>query len=69
MITLRGLTIGERIESGRGRVAGRLALLGGVIYERRGSGEWRRVKDQARGRTKFNEADGRRRHGAWPSRK
>ena len=69
MITLRGLTVRERIESGRGRVVGKLALLDGVIYERRSNGEWRRIKDQARGRSKFDEADGKRQRGEWPSRK
>jgi Mrr N-terminal domain len=69
VIILRGLTVRERIESGRGRVIGKLALLDGVIYERRSNGEWRRVKDQARGRSKFDEADRKRRRGEWPSRK
>jgi Mrr N-terminal domain len=69
VITLSGLTIRERIESGRGRVVGKLALLDGVIYEKRGNGEWRRVKDQARGRSKFGEVDAKRRRGEWPSRK
>ena len=69
MINLRKLKVAEQIESGRGDVVGKLALLDGVIYEKRGNGEWRRVKDQARGRQKFDEVNGRRRRGEWPSRK
>jgi hypothetical protein len=69
VIILRGLTVRERVESGRGRIVGKLALLDGVVYERRNNGEWRRVKDQPRGRRKFDESDGKRRRGDWPSRK
>jgi hypothetical protein len=46
-----------------------LAFLEGVIYERRINGEWRRAKDQTRGRSKFDEAEGKRRQREWPSRK
>jgi Mrr N-terminal domain len=69
VITLRGLTVLERIESGLGEVVGKLARLDGLIYERRANGEWRRAKDQERVRRKFDEANGRRRRGDWPSRK
>src|SRR4051794_34323966 len=69
MITLPKLTVTQRIESGRGVVAGALALLDGVIYERRSNGEWRRAKDQRKGRLKFDRASARRRQTAWPSRK
>ena len=69
MIILRGLTVRERIESGRGRTVGKLALLDGVIYERRSNGEWRRAKDQQKGRLKFDKSNGKRRRGDWPSRK
>jgi hypothetical protein len=69
VITLRKLTVAERIESGRGLVVGDLALLLDVVYERRGNGEWRRVKEQPRGRRKFDEANRKRRRGDWPSRK
>jgi hypothetical protein len=69
VIILRNLKVGQRIESGGGEVVGKLALLKEVIYEKRGNGEWRRVKDQARGRRKFDEVNGKRRRGEWPSRK
>jgi Mrr N-terminal domain len=69
MVILRNLTVGQRIESGSGEVVGKLALLEGVIYEKRGNGEWRRVKDQTRGRRKFDQVNGKRRRGEWPSRK
>jgi hypothetical protein len=69
VITLRKLTVAERIESGRGLVVGDLAMLLDVVYERRGNGEWRRVKDQARGRRKFDVSNRKRRRGEWPSRK
>jgi Mrr N-terminal domain len=69
VISLRRLKVAEQIESGRGEVVGKLALLKEVIYERRGNNEWRRVKDQARGRSKFNEVNRKRRRGEWPSRK
>jgi hypothetical protein len=69
MISLRNLKVGQRIESGRGDVVGKLALLDGVIYEKRSNDEWRRAKDQARGRRKFDEANAKRRRGDWPSRK
>ena len=69
MIILRNLKVGQRIESGREDVVGKLALLEGAIYERRSNGEWRRVKDQSRGRRQFDEANGKRRRGDWPSRK
>jgi hypothetical protein len=69
VIILRNLKVGQRIESGRGDVVGKLALLEGVIYERRGKNEWRRVKDQERGRRIFDEANGKRRRSEWPSRK
>ena len=69
MITLRKLTVAERIGSGRGLVVGDLALLDDVVYEKRSNGEWRRVKDQPRGRRKFDEANAKRRRGDWPSRK
>jgi hypothetical protein len=69
VIILRGLTVRERIESGRGRTVGKLALLDGVIYEKRSNGEWRRVKDQERGRLRFEALNEKRRRGDWPSRK
>jgi hypothetical protein len=69
VITLRRLTVAERIESGRGIVIHNLASLDDVIYERRSNGEWRRVKDQEVGRRKFDELNGKRRRGYWPSRK
>jgi hypothetical protein len=69
MISLRRLKVAEQIESGRGDVVGKLALLDEVVYEKRGNGEWRRVKDQDRGRSKFDEGNGKRRRGEWPSRK
>lgn len=69
MITLRKLTVAERIESGRGLLVGDLALLLDVVYERRGNGEWRRVKDQEKGRWRFDQSNGKRRRGEWPSRK
>ena len=69
MISLRELTNRERIESGLGRIVGKLALLDGVIDENRNNGEWRRVKDQSRGRSEFDAMNGKRRRGEWPSRK
>jgi hypothetical protein len=69
MITLPKLTVAERIESGRGIVSGGLAMLDGVVYERRSNGEWRRVKDQQKGRIKFDRSSAGRRRGAWPSRR
>jgi hypothetical protein len=69
VINLRDLKLGERIETGLGLGVGELALLDQVVYERRSNGEWRRVKDQTRGHSKFDEAKGKRRRGEWPSRK
>jgi hypothetical protein len=69
VITLRRLTVAERIESGRGIVTHNLASLDDVIYERRSNGEWRRVKHQEVGRRSFDELNGKRRRGEWPSRK
>jgi hypothetical protein len=69
VIIFRNLKVGQRIESGRGEVVGKLALLESVIYEKRSNSEWRRVKDQEMGRRKFDVAKGKRRRGEWPSRK
>jgi Mrr N-terminal domain len=69
VISLRRLKVAEMIESGRGLVVGKLALLDDVVYEKRSNGEWRRVKDQTRGRSKFDESNRKRRRGEWPSRK
>jgi Mrr N-terminal domain len=69
MIKLRSLTVRERIESGQGNEVGKLALLDGVIYEKRSNGESRRAKDQKRCRRKFDESNDKRRQGVWPSKK
>lgn len=42
------MTISERINGGEAAIIGKLARLDGVAYERRGNGDWRKSKDQAK---------------------
>lgn len=50
------MTIAQRIVA-EGKIIGNKALFSGTIYELRGNGEWRRVKDQKRAFVAFCRAE------------